>query len=73
MDKEVFVEQSVIDSILSYAKLFHPNESILLLKGKVDKKKIVVSDVYIPILATHGSRFYFKYLPSDFSVVDIKL
>ena len=74
LEREVFVERAVIDSILSYAKLFHPNEAILLLKGKVDKKKIVVNDVYIPPLATHGSRFSSfptNRLPINFSVVGV--
>ena len=74
MDREVFFDKSVIDSILSYAKLYHPKESILLLKGKVDKKKIVVNDVYIPPLATHGSRFSSfptNRLPINFSIVGV--
>ena len=74
MDKEVFVERTVVDSILSYAQMFHPRESILLLKGKIDKKKIVINDVQIPPLSTHGSRFSsfpLSRLPIDFSVVGV--
>jgi len=74
LDKEIFVEQSVVDSILSYAQMCHPNESILLLKGKVDKKKIVLTDVHIPPLATHGSTFSgfpLSRLPIDFSVIGV--
>ena len=74
MSKEVFVERSVVDSILSYAQMFHPRESILLLKGKIDKKKIVVNDVQIPPLATHGSTFSgfpLSRLPIDFSVIGV--
>ena len=74
MVKEVFVERAVVDSILSYAQMFHPRESILLLKGKIDKKKIVVDDVQIPPLATHGSTFSgfpLSRLPIDFSVIGV--
>ena len=74
MDKEVFVERSVVDSILSYAQMLHPRESILLLKGKVDKHKIVVNDTQIPPLATHGntfSSFPLHTLPIDFSVMGV--
>ena len=74
MDKEVFVKQSVVESILSYAQMFHPRESILILKGKIDKKKLVVTDVQIPPLATHGSTFSgfpLSRLPIDFSVVGV--
>ena len=74
MGKEVFVERAVVDSILSYAQMFHPRVSILLLKGKIDKKKIVVTDVQIPPLATHGSTFSgfpLSRLPIDFSVIGV--
>jgi len=72
--KEVCVERSVVDSILSYAQMFHPKESILLLKGKVDKHRITVTDVQIPPLATHGSSFSafpLSRLPIDFSVIGV--
>ena len=74
MDKELYVERAVVDSILSYAQMCHPNESILLLKGKTDKKKIVINDVQIPPLATHGntfSSFPLSRLPIDFSVLGV--
>ena len=74
MDKAVFVEQAVVDSILSYAQMLHPRESILLLKGKVDKHKIVVNGTQIPPLATHGntfSSFPLHTLPVDFSVMGV--
>ena len=74
MDKEVFVKRSVVESVLSYAQICHPRESILLLKGKTDKKKIVVTDVQIPPLATHGSTFSgfpLSRLPIDFSVIGV--
>ena len=74
MVMEVFVERTVVDSILSYAQLFHPRESILLLKGKVSKHKLVVDDVQIPPLATHGSTFSgfpLSTLPIDFSVIGV--
>ena len=74
MDKEVFVKQSVVESILSYAQMFHPRESILILKGKIDKNKIVVTDVHILPVATHGrtfSGFPLSRLPIDFSVIGV--
>ena len=74
MDKEIFVERAVVDSILSYAQMLHPRESILLLKGKVDKHKLVVNDTQIPPLATHGntfSAFPLHTLPIDFSVMGV--
>ncbi len=64
----------VVDSILSYAQMLHPREAILLLKGKVDKHRIVVNDTQIPPLATHGntfSTFPLHMLPIDFSIVGV--
>ena len=74
MDKEVCVERAVVDSILSHAQMLHPRESILLLKGKVSKHKITVTDVLIPPFATHGktfSAFPLNRLPIDFSVIGV--
>jgi proteasome lid subunit RPN8/RPN11 len=70
----VFIEQPVVDSILSYAQLFHPREAILLLKGKTDKNRLLVTDVQIPPLAKHGnsfSGFPLSTLPIDFSVLGV--
>jgi len=74
LDKAVLIKQAVVDSILSYAQIFHPREAILLLKGKVDKHRIVVNDTQIPPLATHGntfSTFPLYTLPIDFSIVGV--
>ncbi|MDG6221745.1 MAG: Mov34/MPN/PAD-1 family protein [Candidatus Bathyarchaeota archaeon] len=74
MTKEILIEKTVVDSILSYAQMCHPKESILLLKGKTDRKKIIINDVQIPPLATHGntfSGFPLSRLPIDFSVIGV--
>jgi proteasome lid subunit RPN8/RPN11 len=74
LDEAVLIEQMVVDSILSYAQMLHPREAILLLKGKIDKHKIVVNDTQIPPLATHGntfSTFPIHMLPIDFSIVGV--
>jgi proteasome lid subunit RPN8/RPN11 len=74
LEKEIILKRAVVDSILSYAQMFHPRESILLLKGKVDKNRITVTDVQIPPLATHGNRFSsfpLHTLPIDFSVIGV--
>jgi proteasome lid subunit RPN8/RPN11 len=72
MEKVVFINQSVIDSILSYAKACHPNEGVLLMRGRTRKDKIVIDEVVIPPLAVHGqgfSNFPLHMLPIDFSIV----
>jgi proteasome lid subunit RPN8/RPN11 len=74
LEKSVLIERAVADSILSYAQMLHPREAILLLKGKVDKHRIVVNDTQIPPLATHGSTFSafpLHMLPIVFSIVGV--
>jgi proteasome lid subunit RPN8/RPN11 len=74
LDKELFVEREVVESILSYAQMLHPRESILLLRGKVDKRKLVINDTQLPPFATHGktfSAFPLHRLPIDFSVMGV--
>jgi len=68
------ISQSVIDSVLSYAKMNYPKEGILLLQGKASKEKIRVDSVAIPPFATHGhgfSSFPPGMLPSALSLVGV--
>jgi len=74
LDKAILIKRAVINSILSYAKMLHPTEAILLLKGRVDKHRIVVNNTVIPPLATHGntfSTFPLHMLPIDFSIIGV--
>jgi proteasome lid subunit RPN8/RPN11 len=67
-------KKSVADSILSYAIDAYPREGILLLRGKVGKGEILINDVLIPPLATHGrgfSGFPSIMLPMDLSLMGI--
>ena len=59
MIRVVRFEESVANSILSAAMDAYPNEAILLLRGKAGKDEILISDVLIPPLATHGRGFSF--------------
>jgi proteasome lid subunit RPN8/RPN11 len=66
--------KSVADSILSYAIDAYPREGILLLRGKAEKDEILINDVLIPPLATHGrgfSSFPSIMLPMDLSLMGI--
>lgn len=67
-------KKSVADSILSYAMDAYPKEGILLLRGKAEKDEILISEVLIPPLATHGvgfSSFSHMMLPMDLSVMGV--
>jgi proteasome lid subunit RPN8/RPN11 len=70
--KHLLINRSVIDSILTYAKIQYPREGILLLRGTVDKNEIHVNEVVLPPLAIHGhgySEFPLHMLPMDLSVM----
>jgi len=72
LEKSVLLKQEVIDSLLSYAQIFHPKEGILLLRGKASKTEIRINNIVIPPLATHGysfSGFPIFMLPLDPSIV----
>ena len=72
MKRLVRIDQTVIESILEYAKACHPKEGILLLKGRINKHLIMAEEVEIPPIAVHGrdfSNFPLHMLPIDFSVV----
>lgn len=74
MIRVVRFEESVADSILSSALDAYPNEAILLLRGKAGKDEILINDVLIPPLATHGrgfSNFPSIMLPMDLSVMGV--
>jgi proteasome lid subunit RPN8/RPN11 len=74
MTSLVRFEKSVADSILSYSMGAYPKEGILLLRGRAEKDEILISDVLIPPLATHGqgfSSFPRVMLPMDLSVIGV--
>ncbi|MBS7654311.1 Mov34/MPN/PAD-1 family protein [Candidatus Bathyarchaeota archaeon] len=71
---QVLIMRSVIESVLIYAKVCHPKEGILLLRGKAKKDVIEVSEVMIPPLSVRSKSFSFfsaHLLPMDFSIVGI--
>lgn len=68
----VRIQRVVVDSILTYAKVFHPKEGILLLRGRNEKNIIIIDEVVIPPFAVYGtgfSTFPVHMLPADFSIV----
>jgi len=72
--KAILIKEPVINSLLTYSRSAHPNEGILLLRGKVKKDSIAVTDVVIPPFSVHGdgfSSFPSYMLPADFSIVGL--
>jgi proteasome lid subunit RPN8/RPN11 len=74
MNTRVVIKKELLDMILEGAKRLHPKETIVLLRGKMNKDTVTVSDVLIPPLATYGSGFSSfpaHMLPMDFSIVGV--
>jgi proteasome lid subunit RPN8/RPN11 len=74
MNTRVVIKKDLLDMILEGAKRLHPKETIVLLRGKMNRDAVTVSDVLIPPLATYGrgfSSFPTHMLPMDFSIVGI--
>ena len=69
---KVAVPGELLDSVLSFAKMQHPREAILLLRGRVSKDMITLEEHLFPPFATSGrgfAQFRPHMLPIDFSIV----
>ncbi|PIN83316.1 MAG: peptidase, partial [Nitrosopumilales archaeon CG11_big_fil_rev_8_21_14_0_20_33_24] len=51
------LEKKVLDSILSYCQMKHPNEGILILKGKSKQGLILIDGLVIPPFNYSGPTF----------------
>jgi proteasome lid subunit RPN8/RPN11 len=74
MTAKVVIKKELLDVILEGAQRLHPKEYILLLRGKMSREAVTISDVLIPPLATYGkgfSGFPTHMLPMDFSIVGV--
>ena len=74
MIRQVQFESPVADSILSYALGAYPREGILIMRGKVKGDILLVDNLLIPPLATHGlgfSGFPRGMIPFDLSIMGI--
>lgn len=74
LERHVSLQKNVLDSILSYCKMKHPNESILILKGKSKQGRILIDGLVIPPFNYSGPTFAgfpHSFLPFDMSYVGI--
>jgi len=72
--QRVVFSKDVVNSLLSYSKMAHPNEGILLLRGKTKKGVAEVTSVMIPPGATHAksfSSFNWFMIPLDSSYLGV--
>ena len=73
-ERQVLLQKDVLDSILSYCQMKHPNEGILILKGKSKNGAITINGLVIPPFSETGPTFAgfpHSFLPFDMSYVGI--
>ena len=73
-ERKVILKKEVLDSILSFCQMKHPNEGILILKGKSKDGRIMVDGLVIPPFSEAGPTFAgfpHSFLPFDLSYVGI--
>lgn len=70
--RRIVLTKEITNSIITYAKSWHPNEGILILQGKKEKNVIRITGLIIPPFSTHGpyySGFPVYELPFDLSYI----
>jgi proteasome lid subunit RPN8/RPN11 len=70
--RQVVITKTAADGIISYSRGLHPNEAILILRGKVTREQIAIDGLVVPPFASSGpyySGFSDFYLPFDSSYV----
>jgi len=73
-ERKVLLQKDVLDSIVSYCQMKHPNEGILILKGKSKNGEIKINGLVIPPFNYSGPTFAgfpHSFLPFDMSYVGI--
>lgn len=73
-ERKVLLQKDVLDSIVSYCQMKHPNEGILILKGKSKNGEIKIDGLVIPPFHYTGPTFAgfpHSFLPFDMSYVGI--
>ena len=74
IERKVLLDKTVLDSIVTFCKMKHPNEGILILKGKSKKGQIKIDGLAIPPFNFTGPTFAgfpHSFLPFDMSYVGI--
>ncbi|MEX0854897.1 MAG: Mov34/MPN/PAD-1 family protein [Nitrosopumilaceae archaeon] len=74
VERHVSLKKDVRDGILSYCKMKHPNECILILRGKSKNGNITIDSLVIPPFSETGPTFAGfpnSFLPFDLSYVGV--
>ncbi len=74
LERKVSLKKDTRDGILSYCKMKHPNDAVLILRGKSKKGNITIDGLVIPPFSytdTTFAGFPNSFLPLDSSYVGI--
>ncbi len=74
LKRKVSLKKDARDGIISYCKMKHPNEAVLILRGKSKKGNITIDGLIIPPFSytdTTFAGFPNSFLPLDTSYVGI--
>ena len=72
IERTVTLTKQACEGILSYCKMKHPNEMVLILKGKSKKGAVFIDSLVIPPFSETGpifAGFPSSFLPLDLSYV----
>ena len=73
-ERQVSLTKDARDGILSYCKMKHPDEGVLILKGKSKKGHIMIDGLVIPPFSHSGPTFAgfpHSFLPFDLSYIGV--
>jgi proteasome lid subunit RPN8/RPN11 len=68
IERKILLQKTVLDSIITFCKMKHPNEGILILKGKSKNGTITIDGLAIPPFNFTGPTFAgfpHSFLPFD--------
>ena len=74
IERKILLQKTVLDSIITFCKMKHPNECILILKGKSKNGAITIDGLAIPPFNFTGPTFAgfpHSFLPFDNSYIGI--
>jgi len=72
IERQITLKKETRDGILSYCKMNHPNEGLLILKGKSKKGNVTIDGLIVPPFSESGPTFAgfpHSFLPFDLSYV----
>ncbi|MCH8833262.1 MAG: Mov34/MPN/PAD-1 family protein [Thaumarchaeota archaeon] len=72
IERQITLKKETRDGILSYCKMNHPNEGLLILKGKSKKGNVIIDGLIVPPFSESGPTFAgfpHSFLPFDLSYV----